>query len=164
MALLHCRDCGAEINSDTRQTQCQECGALFPFACSVCGKSLRPPFPVYSDERYISASNEPLCTSHFERQCPECNKWFQADQNPGYFLCLACAHVRTGGVSSDTSQPYMDTGATPSEESVTDETSPPTPQHRVVDAIAGVGLVALIIALLTLTWQSLPLLRALINR
>jgi len=94
MALLQCRDCGAEIDSDSRQTRCKQCGALFPFACTVCGRSLRPPFPVFADERYLTPEFEPLCSDHFERQCPECSQWFRADENPGFFLCTTCAQER----------------------------------------------------------------------
>ncbi len=68
MALLNCRECGQEIDSNTRQTRCRGCGALFPFACVVCERSLRPPFPVYSDERYLSDEDAPLCQQHFQRQ------------------------------------------------------------------------------------------------
>jgi Zn finger protein HypA/HybF involved in hydrogenase expression len=91
MALLQCRECGQEIDSDTRQTRCQSCGALFPFTCAVCERPLRPPFPVYSDERYLTGENEPLCQQHFQRQCPRCAQWFQADLNPGFFLCPECS-------------------------------------------------------------------------
>jgi hypothetical protein len=94
MALLKCRNCGAEISSDARVTRCKGCGTLFPFDCSVCGRSLRPPFPVYSDERYLSGTDEPLCPDHFQRQCPSCKTWFQADENPGYFMCKMCLEVR----------------------------------------------------------------------
>ena len=94
MALLQCRDCGAEIDSDSRQTRCKQCGALFPFACVACGRSLRPPFPVYADERYLTPANEPLCSDHFQRQCPDCSKWFSADENPGFFRCLSCTEER----------------------------------------------------------------------
>jgi hypothetical protein len=87
MALLKCRNCGAEISSDARVTRCKGCGTLFPFDCNVCGRSLRPPFPVYSDERYLTGMDEPLCPDHFQRQCPSCKTWFQADENPGYFMC-----------------------------------------------------------------------------
>lgn len=94
MALLKCRNCGAEISSDARVTRCKGCGTLFPFACDVCGRSLRPPFPVYSDERYLNGTDRPLCPDHFQRQCPSCKTWFQADENPGYFMCKMCLEVR----------------------------------------------------------------------
>ena len=94
MALLKCRNCAAEISSDARVTRCKGCGTLFPFACDVCGRSLRPPFPVYSDERYLDGTDHPLCTDHFQRQCPSCKTWFQADENPGYFMCKMCLEVR----------------------------------------------------------------------
>jgi hypothetical protein len=94
MALLKCRNCAAEISSDARVTRCKGCGTLFPFACDVCGRSLRPPFPVYSDERYLDGTDKPLCPDHFQRQCPSCKTWFQADENPGYFMCKMCLEVR----------------------------------------------------------------------
>jgi len=105
MALLNCRECGQEIDSNTRQTRCRGCGALFPFACAVCERSLRPPFPVYSDERYLSDEDAPLCQQHFQRQCPECEKWFQADKNPGFFLCPECGIEKTAQNQRDAMQP-----------------------------------------------------------
>jgi predicted amidophosphoribosyltransferase len=92
---LHCRSCSAEIDSEARQTRCKQCGTLFPFACAVCERSLRTPFPVYQDERYLTSENLPLCANHFERQCPECQKWFVASENPGFFVCPACAEERS---------------------------------------------------------------------
>lgn len=91
MASIKCRECGRETDSNSRQTRCPGCGALFPFACAVCERPLRPPFPVYDDERYLTGEDEPLCQQHFQRQCPRCDNWFQADQNPGFFLCPACS-------------------------------------------------------------------------
>lgn len=93
MAVLSCLQCGEEIDSDTRRTQCRGCGALFPFQCAVCEKKLRSPFPVFDDERFLSldSSPQPLCEDHFLRKCPDCDAWFQADQNPGYFRCSNCA-------------------------------------------------------------------------
>lgn len=94
MANLHCRHCEASIDSNTRRTQCRECGALFPFVCAVCERNLRSPFPVFEDERYLTLDKSdphPLCEEHFLRKCPDCNDWFQADQNPGFFRCSNCA-------------------------------------------------------------------------
>ncbi len=99
MALLKCRNCAAEISSDARVTRCKGCGTLFPFACDVCGRSLRPPFPVYSDERYLDGTDKPLCPDHFQRQCPSCKTWFQADENAGYFMCKMCLEVREAAVA-----------------------------------------------------------------
>ena len=98
MALLKCRNCAAEISSDERVTRCKGCGALFPFECSVCARSLRPPFPVYSDERYLDGADHPLCSDHFQRQCPSCQSWFQADENSGYFMCKMCLEIREASV------------------------------------------------------------------
>lgn len=94
MALVHCRECGHEIKADTKQSRCDKCGTFFPFTCAVCDKYLRPPFAVYEDERYVTEDGQPLCQDHYERQCPECKKWFKADENPGYFLCLSCSKTR----------------------------------------------------------------------
>lgn len=100
MALLKCRNCAAEISSDARVTRCKGCGTLFPFECDVCGRSLRPPFPVYSDERYLDGTDHPLCPDHFQRQCPSCKTWFQADENAGYFMCKMCLEVREASIAS----------------------------------------------------------------
>lgn len=93
MATLHCRHCGSEIDSDARRAQCRECRSLFPFACSVCERNLRSPFPVYEDERHLTLSEppQPLCEEHFLRLCPDCKSWFGNEENPGYFRCLSCA-------------------------------------------------------------------------
>ena len=93
MAMLSCRHCEAPINSDARLTQCKKCGALFPFVCKVCNKQLRPPFPVFEDERYLTLDNEPVCGDHFLRKCPDCHSWFRADENPGFFRCRKCADL-----------------------------------------------------------------------
>jgi Zn finger protein HypA/HybF involved in hydrogenase expression len=103
MAFVHCRECGHEIKADTKATRCDKCGSFFPFTCAVCDKYLRPPFDVYDDERYVNDDSKPLCQDHYQRQCPECHKWFQADENPGYFLCLNCAKTREERVVSATS-------------------------------------------------------------
>lgn len=94
MAVVHCRECGHEIKAETKATRCDKCGSFFPFTCAVCDKYLRPPFDTYEDERYVNENSQPLCQDHYQRQCPECHKWFQADENPGYFLCLSCAKAR----------------------------------------------------------------------
>ena len=94
MAFVHCRECGHEIKAETKQTRCENCGTFFPFTCAVCDKFLRPPFAVMEDERYVTEDHQPLCQDHYQRQCPECKKWFQADENPGYFLCLDCTQSR----------------------------------------------------------------------
>ncbi|PQV63102.1 hypothetical protein B1R32_1158 [Abditibacterium utsteinense] len=93
MANLGCRHCGGDIDSDTRRTQCRGCGALFPFNCAVCERKLRSPFPIFEDERYLTLASQPkpLCEDHFLRKCPDCDSWFQADENPGYFRCGSCA-------------------------------------------------------------------------
>ncbi len=93
MAILQCRHCGSDIDSDARRTQCRECRALFPFECAVCAQQLRPPFPVFDDERHLTLgeTSQPLCEAHFLRLCPDCEKWFGNDENPGFFRCLDCA-------------------------------------------------------------------------
>lgn len=119
MATLHCRHCGGDIDSDARRTQCRECGALFPFECAVCNRNLRSPFPIFDDERYLSldaANPLPLCPDHFLRKCPDCEKWFQADENPGFFRCGACAEKAQANPSlspdsdSDWDEPEWDDG------------------------------------------------------
>jgi len=101
-AALHCRHCGGEISSDSRRVQCAHCGALFPFACLVCSRNLRTPFPVFEDERYLTFPSgedangsvvepKPLCDEHFLRHCPDCLRWFHAHENPGFFRCGRCA-------------------------------------------------------------------------
>lgn len=94
MAILHCRSCGGDISSDARRSPCRSCGALFPFQCAVCERNLRTPFPVLEDERYLSLDKTtplPLCADHFLRKCPDCDSWFNADDNPGFFRCGPCA-------------------------------------------------------------------------
>ncbi|BCM92776.1 hypothetical protein IAD21_04658 [Abditibacteriota bacterium] len=99
---LHCRHCGGEIESNSRRVQCAHCGALFPFACLICARNLRSPFPVYDDERYLTFETtdsesgavveaKPLCQDHFLRRCPDCGRWFHAHENPGFFRCGQCA-------------------------------------------------------------------------
>ena len=100
MAFVHCRECGHEIKADSKQTRCDKCGSFFPFTCAVCDKFLRPPFDVYEDERFVTDDGQPLCHDHYQRQCPECKKWFQADENPGYFLCLSCSKTREARVAT----------------------------------------------------------------
>jgi hypothetical protein len=94
MATLHCQHCEARIDSDARHTQCRSCGALFPFQCEVCARKLRGPFSVFEDERYLTLDEgtpKPLCGDHFLRKCPDCDSWFQADENEGFFRCLSCS-------------------------------------------------------------------------
>lgn len=100
-AQIHCRHCGGEIASNSRRVQCEHCGALFPFACLVCSRNLRTPFPVFDDERYLTFAQtdehganveaKPLCAEHFLRHCPDCSRWFHAHENPGFFRCPQCA-------------------------------------------------------------------------
>ncbi len=96
MATLKCNSCGGEISSNARRVQCPHCAALFPFACAECGRNLRPPFAESPDERYLTGETppRPLCDEHYLRKCPDCNEWFGADENPGYFRCVACAQRR----------------------------------------------------------------------
>lgn len=94
MATLHCQHCEASIESDARHTQCRHCGALFPFQCAVCARKLRGPFPIFDDERYLTLDEEnlqPLCGEHFLRKCPDCSRWFGADENAGFFRCAHCS-------------------------------------------------------------------------
>ena len=95
MATLKCNSCGGNIASHARRVQCPHCGELFPCACARCGRKLRPPFSEFDDERYLThdAPPQPLCDEHYLRQCPDCEKWFGADENPGYFRCAPCAQI-----------------------------------------------------------------------
>ena len=96
MATLKCNSCGGEIASNARRVQCPHCAALFPFACAECGRNLRPPFAESADERYLTEETppRPLCDEHYLRKCPDCEQWFGADENPGYFRCPTCAERR----------------------------------------------------------------------
>ncbi len=104
MVKLKCRNCGADVASDEKARKCRSCNTLFPFACAVCERKMRPPLPDFPVERYFNDDNEPLCEDHYQRQCPECSKWFQADENPGFYLCAECAHEREGQVAEDSTQ------------------------------------------------------------
>ena len=152
MALLHCRDCGAEFSSDTRQTQCKKCGALFPCACAVCGKALRPPFPVFSDERFLTVADQPLCPDHFQRQCPECSRWFQADQNPGYFLCLNCTATRDSSPSETSSSDSANRTDRSQWAVWRDERTKHTPWLRSAWRLAAIGVGVMVILLLIMLW------------
>ena len=170
MALLKCRNCGAEISSDARVTRCKGCGTLFPFDCTVCGRSLRPPFPVYSDERYLSGTDEPLCPDHFQRQCPSCNTWFQADENPGYFMCKPCLEDRAAplvGSSIPVEVAVVDGAAhTPSHfpqwrDEIDHSTQDDTARDVVTKFLFAVVCLAMIAVLGVLIWQVIGLLRLL---
>jgi len=99
--MLQCRQCGSEVASDAREKKCRDCGELFPFECAVCGKHLRPPIPDFPIERYFNEQNQPLCADHYQRQCPECSKWFRADENPGYFMCADCTRNPESALQAD---------------------------------------------------------------
>jgi hypothetical protein len=98
MVKLKCRSCGGEVDSDEKARKCRHCNELFPFACAVCDKHLRPPIPKYPIERYYNEFSEPLCAEHYQRECPECKRWFRADENPGFFLCIDCTQRREAGI------------------------------------------------------------------
>lgn len=119
MATLKCKTCGGNISSSARRVQCQHCGELFPFACSRCNRKLRPPFSVYEDERYLSLETppQPLCDAHYLRQCPDCEKWFGADENPGYFRCISCAKIHEQKQAAQAPEVFADTSSLPIDES-----------------------------------------------
>ena len=93
MATLKCKSCEGNISSTARRVQCPHCGELFPFVCARCDHKLRPAFAEFDDERYLTldAPPQPLCDEHYLRKCPDCDEWFSADENPGFFRCAAAA-------------------------------------------------------------------------
>ena len=95
MATLKCNSCGGAIASHARRVQCPHCGELFPFVCAQCQRKLRPPFSVFNSESYLSHDDPPLplCDEHYLRQCPDCENWFGANENPGFFRCAPCARI-----------------------------------------------------------------------
>ncbi len=97
--MLKCRNCGADVASDEKARKCRSCNTLFPFSCAVCERKMRPPLPDFPVERYFNDEGEPLCEDHYQRQCPECSRWFQADENPGFYLCPECAERREAQVA-----------------------------------------------------------------
>ena len=111
MATLKCNSCGGNISSSARRVQCPHCGELFPFACSQCDRKLRPPFSVFEDERYLSLDTPPLplCDEHYLRQCPDCEKWFGADENPGYFRCVSCAQIHEAKLAAQPPEVFAST-------------------------------------------------------
>jgi len=167
MALLKCRHCQTEIDSNARKTRCPGCGQLFPFACAVCDAPLRPPFPVFEDERYLNADNHPLCSDHFQRQCPKCQNWFSADENPGYFLCQSC-------MNAPAKEDPLDTAATPIHaENVAVAEPAVTPSHvstrrkpsvNILDTILSILVFLAVVAVVViLGWQIFSTLRTIFN-
>jgi Zn finger protein HypA/HybF involved in hydrogenase expression len=148
MAVVHCRECGHEIKADTKATRCDKCGSFFPFTCAVCDKYLRPPFDIYDDERYVNDDSKPLCQDHYQRQCPECHKWFQADENPGYFLCLSCAKAREERTVSATAASTARSGVSVKSHGTTRENTRTRPAPNfdslVMAAIGGAGVLGVL--------------------
>ncbi len=168
MALLKCRNCDEEINSDARVTRCKGCGTLFPLTCAVCERNLRPPFPVYSDERYLDGADNPLCPDHFERQCPSCKNWFQADENPGYFMCRTCLEVRESAASSVVQEEMLvsiDTGedipgAFPQWQEESDVVASPGWSRDIVSVVLlAIVCVSMALVMGVLAWQIVALMR-----
>ena len=144
MAFVHCRECGHEIKADTRQTRCEKCGTFFPFTCAVCEKFLRPPFAVYEDERYVTDECKPLCLDHYQRQCPECHCWFQADTNPGFFLCPGCAKARLNRAAQPVAAPTVEAPHEITASSPVMERPPANPLDTIVyAAIAGAAILGI---------------------
>ena len=114
MATLKCNSCGGNISSSARRVQCPHCGELFPFRCARCDHKLRPPFSVFDDERYLTLDTPPqtLCDEHYLRQCPDCQEWFSADENPGYFRCRSCAEIHERKVEAEYDEPVATAPAT----------------------------------------------------
>ena len=100
MVKLQCRSCGGKVDSDEKARKCRHCNELFPFECAVCAKHMRPPIPEFPVERYYNEALQPLCADHYQRECPECNRWFRADENPGFYLCPDCTQQRENGDAS----------------------------------------------------------------
>lgn len=163
MALLKCRHCETEIDSNARKTRCPGCGQLFPFACAVCEAPLRPPFPVFDDERYLNDGDEPLCPEHFQRQCPKCETWFAADENPGYFLCKTC--MEGNELPEDEEPVIVDE---PHEVAAPVNVSPQTirrkPAFNVVDAIlSAIVFVSVVAVVVLLGWQIFTTIRNIVG-
>lgn len=163
MALLKCRHCETEIDSNARKTRCPGCGQLFPFACAVCEAPLRPPFPVFDDERYINDSDEPLCPEHFQRQCPKCESWFAADENPGYFLCKTCMEGNELPEEEETTiveEPQEVVAPAP----VSPQTIRRKPGFNVVDAIlSAVVFISVVAVVVILGWQIFTTIRTIVG-
>jgi len=163
MALLKCRHCETEIDSNARKTRCPGCGQLFPFACAVCEAPLRPPFPVFDDERYVNDDNDPLCPEHFQRQCPKCESWFAADENPGYFLCKNCME---GNELPEVEEPAIveerQEVAIPS--NVSPQTIRRKPVFNFVDAILSTIIFVCVVAVVVLLgWQIFHYIRIIVG-
>ena len=171
MALLKCRHCQTVIDSNARKTRCHGCGQLFPFACAICDAPLRPPFPVFDDERYLNADNVPLCADHFQRQCPQCEQWFSAHDNPGYFLCRSCMDAPREIESEPAFAPASTDAAidivteAPSPVAAQPVTSTRTrPSINIIDALLSVIVfVSVIAVVVVLGWQIIATLRPLIG-
>ena len=143
MVNLQCRHCGAEVASDEKARKCKNCGDLFPFVCAVCDKHLRPPIPDFPVERYFNDVGQPLCADHYQRQCPECNRWFRADENPGFFMCPDCTAKREAGAAAESSsKPDSDDENEFEEDGDQDETA--APQRRGCGAASLLFLIAII--------------------
>jgi hypothetical protein len=163
MALLKCRHCETEIDSNARKTRCPGCGQLFPFACAVCEAPLRPPFAVFDDERYLNDDNEPLCPEHFQRQCPKCESWFSADENPGYFLCKTCME---GNELPAEEEPVS--VEEPQEVVVSSTDAPPVirkkPAFNVIDAfLSAIVFISVVAVVVILGWQIFVTIRSIVG-
>lgn len=155
MALLKCRHCDTEIDSNARKTRCPGCGQLFPFACDVCDAPLRPPFHVFDDERYLNSEDVPLCQEHFQRQCPQCSSWFAANENPGYFLCKSC--MENQEVEIEQEEPVAETP--PRTPAPVTATSPSRgtrrkPKFNIIDGLlTSVVFLSMVAVVVILGWQ-----------
>jgi hypothetical protein len=149
MAMLKCRKCGGEVATDERARQCRSCNELFPFACAVCTRKMRPPLPDYPIERYFNDAGDPLCEDHYQRQCPECSRWFQADENPGFYLCSECTTRResqnadgTIGMDATTSETQPEGPATGDQDE--DDRREPRKSGCGAGVLAALALVAVV--------------------
>ena len=154
--MLKCRNCGAAVASDEKARKCRSCNTLFPFACAICERKMRPPLPDFPIERYFNDESEPLCEDHYQRQCPECSKWFQADENPGFYLCHECSHRREGQVAQvaeSTAGPDATPGGSQPELSEAEEAEATQAARKAGCGSASVVLLAAVITIVRVLWS-----------
>jgi hypothetical protein len=83
---LHCRNCGAQIDSDC--PECPKCGCRTPLTCAACGKPASGPLTGPAMARRegerpnprLWDGNRPLCEAHQLEPCLRCGKWLPRSQ------------------------------------------------------------------------------------